>query len=45
MTRHRRMRRLETLEYVAENVTAESRLACQIMATEFMDGAVLWVAT
>jgi 2Fe-2S ferredoxin len=35
----------ETLEYVAQNVTPESRLACQIMATETMDGVVLWVAT
>jgi 2Fe-2S ferredoxin len=35
----------ETLEYVASNVTPESRLACQIMATEIMDGVVLRVAT
>jgi hypothetical protein len=35
----------ETLEYVAENPAAESRLACQIVASETMDGVVLRVAT
>lgn len=34
----------ETLEFVAENVRPESRLACQIIVTESLDGAVLKVA-
>ena len=35
----------ETLEFVAGNVTGESRLACQIVASDAMDGIVLRVAT
>lgn len=35
---------LETLEFVAQDVTPDSRLACQIVATEALDGAVLRVA-
>lgn len=34
----------ETVEFVAQNTLPESRLTCQIMATEAMDGLVLQVA-
>jgi ferredoxin, 2Fe-2S len=34
----------DTIEFVAQNVRATSRLACQITATATMDGIVLQVA-
>lgn len=34
----------ETLEFVAQNTQANSRLTCQITATDAMDGVVLEVA-
>lgn len=34
----------ETLEFIAENTRPESRLTCQVVATEAMDGVVLRVA-
>lgn len=34
----------ETIEFVARNATAVSRLTCQITATEGMDGVVMQVA-
>lgn len=34
----------ETVEFVAQNTRPESRLTCQITATEAMDGLVLQVA-
>lgn len=34
----------ETIEFVAQNTRATSRLTCQIIATEAMEGLVLQVA-
>lgn len=34
----------ETLEFIADSPRPESRLTCQVLATEVMDGVVLRVA-
>lgn len=34
----------ETIEFVAQNTTAQSRLTCQIVATDAIDGVVMQVA-